>query len=98
MKTGEIALFEKKGIFYKTDIFDRQRKENREEIHLLSKIDFSEGLDLPLNLNMEEVDVEGNNEYITGAYKDAGNVREFPYRIKVWLLTEEEPVPIKDRT
>ena len=98
MKTGEIALFEKKGIFYKADVFDRQHKENQEEISLLSKIDFSEGFDLPLNLKMEVVDVEGNNGYITGAYKDAGNVREFPYRIKVWLLTEEEPVSIKYRT
>jgi hypothetical protein len=97
MKTGEIALFEKKGIFYKADVFDRQHKENQEEINLLSKVDFSEGSDLPLNLNMEIVDVEGNTGYITGAYKDAGNVTEFPYRIKVWLLIEEEPVLIKDR-
>ena len=97
MKTGEIALFEKKGIFYKADVYDLQHKENQEEINLLSKLEFSEGFDLPLNLNMEVIDVEGSTGYITGAYKDAGNVREFPYRIKVWLLIEEEPVPLKDR-
>lgn len=97
MKTGEIALFEKKGLFYKADVFDRQLKENQEEINLLSKTAFSEGFDFPVNLNMEVVDVEGNTGYITGAYKDARNVKEFPYRIKVWLLIEEEPVPLKDR-
>ena len=98
MKTGEIALFEKKGIFYKANVFDRQHQENQEEISLLSKTEFSEGFDFPLNLNMEVVDVEGNTGYITGAYQDAGNVREFPYRIKVWLLVEEEPVLLKNRT
>ncbi|WP_017730714.1 hypothetical protein [Nafulsella turpanensis] len=97
MKTGEIALFEKKGLFFKADVYDSQHQENQEETNLLSKIDFSEGFDFPVNLNMEVVDVEGNTGYITGAYKDAGNVREFPYRIKVWLLIEEEPVPLKDR-
>jgi hypothetical protein len=96
MKTGEITLFEKKGIFYKADVFHRQHKENQEEINLLSRLDSSEGSDLPINLAMEVVDVEGNAGYITGAYKDAGNVTEFPYRIKVWLLIEEEPVLIKD--
>ena len=97
MKTGEITLFEKKGIFYKADVYDMQHKENLEEIHLLSKTEFSEGFGLPVNLGMEVVDLEGNTGYITGAYKDAGNVKEFPYRIKVWLLIEEEPVPINDR-
>jgi hypothetical protein len=97
MKAGEIALFEKKGIFYKADVFDRQHKENQEEINLLSKINFSEGSDLPVNLAMEVVDVEGNTGYITGAYKDVGNITEFPYRIKVWLLIEEEPVLMRDR-
>ena len=97
MKTGEITLFEKKGIFFKADVFDRQQKENKEEINLLLKPEFSEGSELPLHLGMEVVDVEGNTGYITGAYKDAGNVKEFPYRIKVWLLIEEEPVPLKDR-
>lgn len=98
MKTGEIAFFEKKGLFFKADVYDRQHQENQEEINLLSKTAFSEGFDFPLNLNMEVIDVEGNTGYITGAYKDAGNVKEFPYRIKVWLLIEEEPVPLKDRT
>ena len=97
MKTGEITLFEKKGIFFKADVFDRHHKENQEEINLLLKPEFSEGFNLPPNLGTEVLDVEGNTGYISGAYKDAGNVKEFPYRIKVWLLIEEEPVPLKDR-
>lgn len=97
MKTGEISLFEKKGLFFKADVFDRKHLENQKEISLLTEAGFSDGFDLPLNLNLEEVDVEGNTGYLTGAYKDAGNITEFPYRIKIWLLIEEEPVLLKDR-
>ena len=98
MKTGEISLFEKKGIFFKADVFDRQHLENQKEVSLLTEAGFEDGFDLPLNLNLEDIDVEGNTGYVTGAYKDAGNITEFPYRIKIWLLIEEEPVLVKDRS
>jgi hypothetical protein len=97
MKTGEVSLFEKKGLFFKADVFDRQHLENQKEISFLTEVGFLGDFDLPLNLRLEEVDVEGNTEYLTGAYKDAGNITEFPYRIKIWLLIEEEPVLLKDR-
>ena len=97
MKTGEISLFEKKGIFFKADVFDRQHLENQKEVSLLTEAGFADKFDLPLNLNLEEVDVEGDTGYVTGAYKDAGNITEFPYRIKIWLLIEEEPNLMDDR-
>ena len=97
MKTGEVSLFEKKGIFFKADVFDRQHVGNQKEVSLLTEAGFADGFDLPLNLNLEEIDVEGDTGYLAGAYKDAGNVAEFPYRIKIWLLIEEEPIPMKER-
>ena len=97
MKTGEVSLFEKKGIFFKADVFDRQHLENQKEVSLLTEAGFADGFDLPLNLNLEGIDVEGDTGYVTGAYKDAGNITEFPYRIKIWLLIEEEPSLMKDR-
>ena len=100
MKLGELSLYEQRGIFYKADIFDIPDPWHdvvimRDPLYLDG---FDEGddqglTDADLHHAIIPVNVDGSTTYITGAYKDAGDI-EGEYTLKIWLLIEEDSVPI----
>lgn len=101
MKLGELFLYEKRGIVYRGDVYDipdpwRDVVIMREPLYLSG---FDEGEDLgftdaDLHHAIIPVEVEGGTTYITGAYKDAGNIDD-DYTLKIWLLVEEAPIPFE---
>lgn len=102
MKLGELSLYEKRGIVYRGDVFDIP--DPWREVEMISDprylTGFDEGDDLgltdaDLHHAIVPVEVDGNTTYITGAYRDAGAF-EKSYTVKIWLLVEEEPVPIDE--
>ena len=102
MKLGELSLYEQRGIFYKGNVLDipdpwRDVEIMRDPLYLAG---FDEGDDLgltdaDLHHAIIPVEVDGSTTYITGAYKDAGDI-EGEYTVKIWLLIEEEPIPISE--
>ena len=102
MQLGQLSLYEKRGIFFKGNL--REIPPPGREVEMVSDpwllTGFNEGDELGLTDADRQhaiipVEVEGNTTYITGTYKDAGNVYR-PYTVTIWLLIEETPAALHE--
>lgn len=100
-KLGDLTLKEKRGIFFRGSVLDIP--DPWREVTMVSDRRYLTGFDEGDDLGLTDADlhhaiipvaVDGGTTYITGAYKDAGNTED--YTVKIWLLIEEEPIPIQD--
>lgn len=100
MKLGELSLYEQRGIFYKADVLDVP--DPWRDLDLMLDPLYLTGFDEGDELSLTDADLHhaiiplnagGSTTYITGSYKDAGKIYG-DYTVKIWLLIEEEPIPI----
>lgn len=104
MILGELSIFSKQGIALKTEVVegtpvfrDHDRlKQDRYLFNFDTNCNFNEiELNEPIpNLPIHPLDIKVSGDYVTGSFKDAGYATG-PYKVKLWLLIEEEPELLK---
>ena len=105
MVLGHLAMISNKGVELQEHVVELTTLEY--EADRLIQDDFLVGVELecngtdmevtrPLpNLPIHPLSIAVSGEYITGFYQDSGLATE-PYRVKLWLMIEEEPQPLAE--
>jgi len=94
MIAGQLQLFGMNGIFFKGMLHTSPRNFETQEIPLFEG---AEGFDAPeddleTRFYFTPIEVNGQTEYVTGSFSDAIK-SSGDYRITIWLLVEESPIP-----
>ncbi len=90
MILGTLALYQKRGVFYKEhQILSEDTYSKLIYQELSPKQKFKEP-DLPNQIELTPVDEQGDTDYITAFYEDEGQAG-YPYEVTIWLLIESGP-------
>ena len=105
MILGELSLFSKHGIAMRVEVSEptsvsRDHDRLKQDRYLFgfdtngnqNEVELNEPIP---NVPVHPLDIPVQGDYITGSYKDA-RYASGPYRVKLWLMIEEEPTPLSE--
>ncbi|MEM1405456.1 MAG: hypothetical protein AAGG59_01675 [Bacteroidota bacterium] len=105
MHLGDISIFSPRGVEFQDYVIEvttveRDHDRLKQDRYLLSYDLDNTGNEVELNepipnIPIHPLDIEISGDYITGSYKDAG-IGSPPYEVKLWLVVEEKPEPLKN--
>ena len=105
MHLGDVSIFSPRGVEFQDYVIEvttveRDHDRLKQDRYLLSYDLDNTGNEVELNepianIPIHPLDIEISGDYITGSYKDAG-IGSPPYEVKLWLVIEEQPEPLKN--
>ncbi len=90
MILGTLALFQKRGIFYKAHQLHMEDMFSGIVEDILQAHEEITVSDIPEQYRITPVEELGNTDYINAIFEDDGKA-QYPYDVTVWLLVEEAP-------
>ena len=105
MHLGDVSIFSPRGVEFQDYVIEvttveRDHDRLKQDRYLLSYDLDNTGNEVELNepianIPIHPLDIEISGDYIKGSYKDAG-IGSPPYEVKLWLVIEEQPEPLKN--
>ena len=105
MHLGDVSIFSPRGVEFQDYVIEvttveRDHDRLKQDRYLLSYDLDNTGNEVELNepianIPIHPLHIKISGDYITGSYQDAG-IGSPPYDVKLWLVIEEQPEPLKN--